>query len=278
MRSILKLLILIGLIGLSSAAVSADSSASVTQTYNANSSVLPGMIVELKAGAPNTVTPLVSQDLSRMLGVVVPVNDAPLVLSSPVSSGQQVLVATTGRYDLLVSNQGGVIKAGDYLTVSSLAGIGMKASSAQAEIIGQAVGNFNGSSNVLGTVPLKTSQGGSVTESIGTIAVNVKLAANPTYQKSNDSRQLPSFLSKSANAIASKPVSAPRVYLGALILLATFFIAGSLLYGGARSGLQAIGRNPLAKQAINRSLFKIVLGGLAVLLIGFLAVYLILRV
>jgi hypothetical protein len=200
------------------------------------------------------------------------------VLSSPVSSGQQVLVATTGRYDLLVSNQGGVIKAGDYLTVSSLAGIGMKASSAQAEIIGQAVGNFNGSSNVLGTVPLKTSQGGSVTESIGTIAVNVKLAANPTYQKSNDSRQLPSFLSKSANAIASKPVSAPRVYLGALILLATFFIAGSLLYGGARSGLQAIGRNPLAKQAINRSLFKIVLGGLAVLLIGFLAVYLILRV
>ncbi len=273
MRKVLVFMLTIAGLGLYSV-VSADST-TVTQSYNADSNVLAGMIVELKSSAANLVTPLPSNDLSKMLGVVVPVHDASLVLTSPSSSNQQVLVAATGRYNMLVSNEGGAIKAGDYLTISSLAGIGMKANVTQPEIIGQAAASFNGTSNTLGSVSLKNGNGIKVTESVGSILINVHLAANPLYQK--QSTVLPGFLSQAANSLANKQVSSARVYLGGIILTVSLFITGIVLYGGARGGVIAIGRNPLANRAIGQSLFKIIALGLLIFLAGVLSAYLILR-
>lgn len=274
MRKLFGLLAAAIFIGTSLAAASADSTPAVTQSYNADSSVLAGMIVGPKPNVANTVVPLTSQGINRMLGVVVPVNDAPLVLTSTTATSQQVLVANSGRYNMLVSNQGGAIRAGDYLTISSLSGIGTKASSSQTEVVGQAAGSFDGS-NALGSVPLKNGSGKTVTESIGSIPVNVQLAANPLFQKT--STELPSFLAKTADTVANKHVNAARVYLGVLTLLATVVIAGSLLYGGASSSVVAIGRNPLAKRAIGSGMFRVAIMGLIVFMLGLLATYLMLR-
>ncbi len=254
------------------AAASSDVSGPVTQSYNADPAVLPGMVVELKSKDQTTIIPLTSHDIRNMSGVVVPANDAAIVLTPQSVSTQQVLVATSGRYGLLVSNQNGPIKAGDYLSVSALAGISMKAGTDQAEIIGRAVNNFKGSSNVIGTVPLKDSSGRATTVAIGYIPVDVHLAPNPLFHDAS----IPGFLAKVANGVANKPVSPVRVYLGAAVLLASLFITGSIFYGGVRSGIIATGRNPLARKAIDLSLLQTMAAALIIFAAGVLAVYLIL--
>jgi hypothetical protein len=73
--------------------------------------------------------------------------------------------------------------------------------------------------------------------------------------------------------VANKPVSALRVYLSVTVLVATLFITGSMLYGGVRGGMTAIGRNPLAKGIISRGLLQTIIFGLVVLMLGMLAAY-----
>src|SRR5581483_3984562 len=102
------------MVGLAIAPVRADVAGSVTQSYDAGSGVLPGMLVQLKGRS--SVVPLTGPDAKNMLGVVVPVGSAPIVLTPSGSSGQQVLVASSGRYSLLVSNQNGPVKPDDYLS------------------------------------------------------------------------------------------------------------------------------------------------------------------
>jgi hypothetical protein len=254
------------------AAASSDVSGAVTQSYSADSSVLSGMVVELKSKS-QVVTPLPNQDVANMLGVVVPADDASVVLTPQSASTQQVLVATSGRYDVLVSNQNGSIKTGDYLAVSALPGIVMKASADQAEIIGRAAAAFNGTGNVISTVSLKNSLGSKATVAITQLPVNVQLAPNPLYQGGND---LPGFLSRAASSITNKQVSSTRVYLSIVVLAATIFVIGSMFYGGVRSGIMAIGRNPLAKKAIGQGLIQTIITGLIIFVIGMFAAYLIL--
>jgi hypothetical protein len=252
------------------AAAGSNIAGAVTQSYGADSSVLTGMVVELK---PKTqiVTPLTAKDIRNMLGAAVPVNEAAIVLAPQSPSARQVLVAASGRYNLLVSNQNGSVKAGDYLTVSALPGISMKAGADQAEVVGRAEGGFSGTGNVIATVPLKSGSGRSDTVSIGQVPVDVRLAPNPLYQTSN----LPAFLSRAANSVANKPGSI-RIYLSFAVLLATIIISGIMFYGSVRSSIIATGRNPLAKKAIGRNLARALLSGLAIFLAGVLAAYLIL--
>jgi hypothetical protein len=252
-----------------------NTSGAVLQTYNAGPSVLPGMLVELNPKDSKTVIPLTNNDAANMLGVVVPSNDAAIVLTPQSVSAQQVLVATSGDYNLLVNNQQGSIKPGDYLTVSALAGVAMKATGNQAQVVGRAVGNFGTSSNVLGTVSLKNSTGGSSSVSIGHTLVYVYLASNPLYHE--NSNNLPSFLSKTASTVADGPVSQVRVYLGGVLLLITIVITATMFYASVRNGIVAVGRNPLAKRAIGRSLVQTIIGGLIIFIAGLLGVYLILK-
>jgi hypothetical protein len=257
------------------AAASPNISGAVTQSYNAGPSVLTGMIVELKPKDPTTVIPLNSNDIRNMLGVVVPLNDASIVLTPQSVSTQQVLVATANRHSLLVSNQNGPIKTGDYLTVSSLAGIGMEAGIDQTEIIGRAAADFTGSNNVIGSVPLKSSLGRTTNVNIGYIPVDVYLAPNPLSQK--NANNLPGFLTKMANAFTNQSVSSFRVYLSAIMLLGTLVITGIIFYSGVRNSIVAIGRNPLAKKTIGRSMLQTIVIGLIIFVVGIFAVYLILN-
>jgi len=105
--------------------------------------------------------------------------------------------------------------------------------------------------------------------------VEFNLSQNPLYAKKTSN--LPGFLANAANGVANKPGSAVRVYISAIVLLITLFITGSMLYGGVRSSVTAIGRNPLAQKLIVTSLIQIVISGLIVLVAGTLLGYLILR-
>ena len=249
-------------------------SGTVIQSYDAAPSVLPSMIVELQPKNKTEVTPLNSSDINNMLGVVIPSSNASIVLAPQNPSVQQVLVAPNGHYTVLVSNQNGSIAPGDYLTISAIPGVAMKADTGQPLIIGQAEDSFKGNSSIT-TVTLKNSQNGTERVAVGRIAANIQLGPNPLYLKNSNSVLV--FLTRAEYNVTNKPVSAVRTFLVSIILLATILITVVVLYAGVRSDITAIGRNPLARSAIGRGLTKTILAGIFVFATGTAIVYIILN-
>lgn len=252
-----------------------DITQAVTQSYNAGDSVQTSMIVRISDKDSGTIEPISQKTLSTMLGVVVPPNESSVTVSPIKSTKQQAFVATSGRYSTLVSNQNGPIKSGDSITASALDGIGMKADEGQSFILGRATTSFSGTANVVGKVGVKNSAGKTTEVSIGRVIVDLDVSHNPLASKSTDF--VPGFLAKTAATVANRPVSAARIYLGVVTLLAATIVTGNLLYSGVRNGMVAIGRNPLSKKSIIKSLIQTVIAGLIIFIVGVLAVYLLLK-
>lgn len=259
---------LIGLAGVASA------QPAVTQTYTSDTTIQQGMIVQLDPNDASKIKPATQKSLSKILGIVVAPNDAPVALTK--NNGKtQLYVANFGQYKVLVSDQNGQIRRGDYINMSSLAGIGMKADNTQNIVVGKALASFNGQTDAQSTETLKNNLGRNLAVHIGTIPVDINIGRNPLLI--NPQANLPGFLEKASQGIADKPVSAARVYLSLAVLVATTILAGSVLYAGIRSGMIAMGRNPLAKRSIIRNLLQVVITSFIVFLVGIFAVYLLLK-
>lgn len=247
----------------------------VTQGYLSDSPIQQGIIVEFKHGDTTKVQPVSQKDETDMLGVVVSPNDSPVALSN-TNTQSQVYVATYGQYDALVSTQNGPIHAGDTIAVSSLDGVGMKADSGRSAVLGKAAQGFDGTT-AQSTVTLHGSTG-QTSVSVGRIMVNISVAHNPAYKPVAAEAGVPGFLSSAAQHVTNKPVSALRIYAGLVVLLLATIISGILLYSGVHAAMTAIGRNPLAKKSIVRTLLQVILISLIVFIIGLIAVYLLLKV
>lgn len=250
-------------------------SQSVTQSFNADPTVQLGMIVASKEKDGGTVEPLIPSRIVAMLGVVIRPNDTTFTLSPTNSTVQQVFVAKAGRYSTLVSNQNGPIKAGDPITISAVSGIGMKADKEQAVVLGKAITAFEGNKDVVGKVSIKDDSGLKRDVSISRVTVEIAIASNPLASEISD--KVPGALNKVAVAVSGKPISAGRIYLGLATLLVASFIAGNVVYSGIKNGMSAIGRNPLSKKSIIKSLIQTVIAGLIVFIVGIFAVYLLLK-
>jgi hypothetical protein len=177
---------------------------------------------------------------------------------------------------VLVSDQNGSIRAGDYITLSSVSGIGMLADEFESVVIGQAIQPFEGSSSpsFLSTASVSDNRGKSRNINIGRIQVNVGITKNPLAKNVTDA---PEILRRAGKTIAGKSVTAPRLYVALIMLIIFTDIAASVIYSAVRSGFIAIGRNPLSKALIFRGIFRMVLVALIILFAGLLGVYLILR-
>ncbi len=245
----------------------------VTQGYGSDQPIQSGMIVNLKKNDATKVELSTTNSIDHIQGVAVDANDAPVTLSSDVA---KVFVATTGHFDVFVSTQNGPIKPGDYITVSGLDGVGMKSGTKEPVIVGHALASFDGKAGAISTTSVKDSAGVAHQVSLGRIQVDVGVARNPNFK--SPASNIPEFLQKAATAIAGKPVPAVRIYLGITIFLVSTIVATSLLYGGVRSGIISIGRNPLSKKSIIKGMMQVVLVGLTIFISGIFAVYLLLKI
>lgn len=250
------------------------SAQSISQSYDTSSNVHHGMIVMIDPKNSKRILPLTKDSPTSMHGIVVAANETVLSLGGDGTTSQ-VYVANNGKYEVLVSTQNGAIKAGDLISISSLDGIGMKASNAQSVVLGKALTGFDGKQNVSSTMTLKTSIGKNEV-AIGKIVVDISIAHNP-LSVSVTGPPVPAFLKKAGEVISGKPVSTVRLYISVVILIITVFVTGSLLYGGVRSSLVAIGRNPLAKKSIGRGLVQVIILGLTIFVLGLFSVYLLLK-
>lgn len=252
-----------------------SSNAPVTQSYGTDSVVQKGMIVRLNPKDSSKVEPLREDQSKDMLGVVVAANDAALSLTSDLSK-RQVYVATYGKYEVLVSTQNGGIAAGDLISISTIDGIGMKADGDTETVIGKALSGFDGTANVLGTSTL-TDTGGKKTEvSLGRIRLQVLVQPNPLRSVALPTA-FTNFLSRVGYSVSNKTVNPGRLYLALLVLIIASFVSAILMFSGVKSAMTAIGRNPLAKKAIYRSLIQVIISSLIVFIIGIFAVYLLLK-
>jgi hypothetical protein len=247
------------------------SAQSVTRAYGSDQIVQRGMIVGLSKSNSAKIEPIDVTRLTSILGVVVSPNDSPITISDDT---QHIFVTTSGRYDVLVSDQDGPIAQSDYVTLSAISGIGMKANDEQSNILGRAAGGFDGKTNVLGSTVLTDAKGNQKTVHIARVPVEINIAKNPLAKKTDGA---PTILSEAGTAIAGKTVSAIRLYLGAIIFVVGTIIAGAIMYAGVRSSIISIGRNPLSKRSILRSMLGVAFTSLIVFLISVIGVYLLLK-
>ena len=244
------------------------------QGYAAETPLDTGTIVQLTGKGSNTVKIATQSELQNMFGVTVDASQQPLTVSND-DAKNEVFVAVSGTYNVLVSTQGGDIKSGDYVTLSSLNGIAMKASTEQKTVFGRANRDFDGKGAKLGTASLKDDAGGTKTVTLGAIPVTIDIRRNPNDKSTK--ANVPEFLERIGEAVAEKEVSPIRIYLSMGITVVSIIAAIAMLYAGIRNGVISIGRNPMSKKSIFRALLEVVLTSMLILVIGLFAVYLLLR-
>ncbi len=183
-----------------------------------------------------------------MSGVFVQ-SPAVLLENKDLTNGKPVV--SLGKTEVLVSTVNGPIHIGDFITSSGIEGVGERATKS-GNILGVALEDYT-------TTDVNT---------IGKIAVSVgiRTAIVSTSARGN----LLETLKEGLLAPTLTPLASLR-YLLAIIVAAASFILGFIYFGRvSESGVEAIGRNPLASRTIQFGIFlnlfltiAIMAGGLA---------------
>lgn len=271
----LRLVVIAFAITIATPVFAVDYGGGSVQGYAADTPLDNGTIVQLTGKDAKQVKIATQAELQNMFGVTVDRNQLPITLSNE-GIKNEVFVAATGTYNVLVSTQAGDIATGDYVTLSSLNGVAMKAGTEEKTVFGRANAPFNGKSVTLGTATLKDSAGkANKTVTIGMIPVTIDIKNNPNEKSTKV--QVPDFLERVGQAIAEKEVSPIRIYLSMGIATVSLIAAIAVVYSGVRSSLISIGRNPMTKKSIFRALLEIILTSIVILIIGLFAVYLLLK-
>ena len=255
--------------------VSAQEGGANAEGYSADSPIDYGTIVELTGENSDRVKVSTQAEAQNMFGVVVD----PQVLPVRISNGDlenETYVAVSGTHRTLVSTQNGTIQPGDYVMMSSINGVAMRADTEKATVFGRAVSGFDGEGAVLGQTTLKDEHGNeTATVKLGVVPVTIDIRSNPNDISTKT--KVPEVLQRIGQAIAEKEVSPIRIYLSMAITTVSLITALGVLFVGVRNSIISIGRNPMSKKSIFRALMEIIFTSILILIIGLFAVYLLLR-
>ncbi len=167
-------------------------------------------------------------------------------------------LASSGTVRVNVSSINGDIKAGDLIAASEIPGVGMKANKA-GYVIGRSLDAYS-----------STDQ-----SEIG--AINVALNMHYSYSSSRTQSSLKDILNLSVLATYESPSAVFR-YVVAGIVLILAFVLGVFSFGRvANTGVEALGRNPLAGKMIQFGIIVNVLITLLIIASGFGLAFLIVR-
>jgi hypothetical protein len=273
MRRVPNLRLLVGgvvttliLLGLTPASAS---SANISHSYSSSYSIQNGSLVSLDPTKSNYVVPANSDNGTQLFGVAVASNDSLLAIDPGTG---QVQVATSGTVNAMVSTLNGDIRVGDQISVSPFNGIGMRAGLG-SHVIGLAQTAFN--RNTSGSVNQQvTDKSGNVSHiTVGFIRLGIAIGTAST-QGSND--QL-NGLQKLAQALTGHSVSTARMIISLVIALVSFLCLVTLVYASIYGGIISIGRNPLAKYAIFRSVASVLGMVMLVAMVSSITIFLLLR-
>ncbi|MDB5178201.1 MAG: rane protein of unknown function [Patescibacteria group bacterium] len=250
---------------------SAPAWASLSQGFATTTPIASGSLVALDEKSSGSVVVADTTNTGRLFGVAVPPSSASISLSG--TGDGQIQVVTSGTASVLVTTAGGDIKVGDYITVSSIAGVGQKVGEGSSRVIGTAQAGFNASSD--GATKRGIDDGTSKREvAIGQIPVVISVS---TYT-ATDGKQpyaIPNWLQSFSNTLAGKAVSPIRVIMAGLILMVALVSITVLLYAAVRNSIISIGRNPLSRGPVLRGLLQVVAIAAGILALATGGIYLV---
>jgi F0F1-type ATP synthase membrane subunit c/vacuolar-type H+-ATPase subunit K len=235
----------------------------VTYTYdNIDSTAKDGDIL---FSSDQRLSPANSPYSNKIFGVL---EQSAVIVYRDVSN-QKKPVARNGIAAVNVTSANGAIKKGDFITSSSIAGKGQKADQS-GYVLGIALEDFSGQ----GAQALPNSQ-------LKTGKINVALRIE--YAEINSARsvnQLVQYINQAIFKDLQDPTAFAQIirYLAAGLTVMIAFVISFLTFSRAiTKGVEGIGRNPLAKNAIQFSIIVNAALTTVIALVGVIASFIILR-
>jgi len=166
-----------------------------------------------------------------------------------------VPILDSGKAYVLVSGENGGLKSGDFITSSEIAGVAVKALKS-GYVLGTAIEDWE---------PVNPSN---------TTSLLISVSIKPSVLSTSASSNLIELSKQGLESVFMTPLSALRyIVAGAILIISVSF--GLSHFGKlAKSGVEAVGRNPLASRAIQLSVFFNVVLTVGIILMGVAVAYL----
>jgi hypothetical protein len=261
---IASIILFVPIAGYSSAAAT---SPTISRAYGISGTIQPGSLVSLVQEHGNVVELSNTSNATRLIGISVAASTSLLEVNSSTNTVQ---VATDGTATTLVSTINGPINVGDQVGVSPINGVGMKVG-LNTRVIGIAQTAFSSSSSGATAEQVTDAKGKTKTIEVGYIPVGIAIGT------SNQGTQQETGLQKIAKNFLGHPISNTRIILALIIASIALASIISLIYASIYSTIISIGRNPLAKFEVMRTLTSVM--GMVLIIAGVssLTIYLLLR-
>jgi hypothetical protein len=191
---------------------------------------------------------------SQIFGVI---TLKPAVYFKDNTAKSNIPVISSGQVMVRVSTSNGTINVGDYITSSTVPGIGEKATD-NGYVLGQSLQEYSNSNPHASGLILVTLQ-----------PHFAQITNNITHNIFN------TFTFGLSEAVTS-PLGVIRYFIAGIITLVSFYLGFRFFARVSNRGVEAIGRNPLAKQAILLSVFINTIITISIMFFGVAISYLIL--
>jgi hypothetical protein len=166
-------------------------------------------------------------------------------------------VVSTGKTFVRVTAQNGVIKTGDLITTSTIPGVGQKATE-NGYVVGTALEDYKDTSK------------------LGKIVMQLNITFNGV--SSNKATNLLSTFRLALSSPYLTPLNALRYIFATGIVLVALFMSVTYFGRMATTGVEALGRNPLAGRSITVGIVINVSLGIGIIILAIAVAYLILTV
>ena len=219
-----------------------------SRSYKSTSYIPNGSLVSLVANKSGYVEASNNANAQRLAGVAV-ISNQSLLAVNPGSG--LVQVATNGNVNTLVSTVNGNISVGQEVAVSPFNGVGMK-SSAGDRVIGTALTSFNSKTAGATVEDVTDIHGAKHSVTVGYLRLTIAIG---TMNSSNFSIQ---SLQQFIEALTGHAISILRLIIGLAISIVAIIAMIVLVYASIYGSIVSIGRNPLAKFAVFRTLTSVI--------------------
>jgi hypothetical protein len=245
------------------------SSANISKSYQADTTITNGSLVSLDSQRSNHVQLANTDNGARLFGVAVASNESLLAVDATPGAVQ---VATSGNATALVSDVGGNIGVGDQVSVSPFNGVGMKAPPG-TRVIGLAQTGFSKNTTGASMQTVTDRNGKQHQVAVGFAKISIAIGTSSTDSHLESLNGLQRFV----RSVTGHTVSTTRAIISLIVVIVSLLALITLVYASIYSSIISIGRNPLAKYAVFRTLGSVV--GMAALttLVASITVYLLLR-
>jgi len=245
-------------------------SANISKSYYSDASVQSGSIVSLVPQKSGYVTPANINNSKNLFGVAVTSNESLLAIDP---SSSKVQVAINGDVNVLVSNLNGDIKVGQEISVSPFDGIGMAEANTYRES-GIAQTSINNTTPGSYEEQVKDKSGKMHNLNVGLVRMTIIIGSSSSTGLGGSQ---PNFLQKLIKDIFGKTIPTIRIILSIIVAFVALVSLVTLIYASVHGSIIAVGRNPLAKAAIFRTLSGVMIMAFITVSIATVTIYYLLK-